>query len=228
VGMSLSSQEHAARFLGDGVHMTGTIETAAELDEDEAKELWNNFQLSHAGPSKAGRVGVLTGGATFKTMSIPPSELQFMEQMKLTDQRLHSIYRVPPHLVGDVERSTSWGAGIEEQTNNWVKFRLINLARKIESAHEPVLLGGVPGEMRMMMNGLLRGVAKDRAEFYRILWNMGVLTQDDILGFEDMPPLPDGRGQQTFVPLNVGPLGETPEALSMRARAVLQLLGEGR
>jgi len=231
IGMSLSSQEHAARFLGDGVHMTGTIETPADLDDADAKELWENFQRMHGGPKKAGRVGILTNGAAFKSVTIPPKELEFLEQMKLTDSRIHSaIYRVPPHLMGDTEKSTSWGTGIEEQTNNWVKFRLLSLAKKVEAAIESTLLAETRLTMRFAMNGLLRGVAKDRAEFYRILWNMGVLSQDDILGFEDMPPLPDGTGQQRYIPLNVVPLGETRDdaSLQSRARLALELLSEGR
>ena len=230
IGMSLSSQEHASRFLGDGVHMTGTIETTGDMTPDQAKELWENFQRMHAGPKKAGRVGILTSGAQFKSVTIPPKELEFLEQMKLSDSRIHSaVYRVPPHLMGDVERSTSWGTGIEEQTNNWVKFRLLSLAKKVEAEIEATLL---PPKMQMKfaMNGLLRGVAKDRAEFYRLLWNMGVLSQDDILGFEDMPPVPDGKGKQRYVPLNMAPLGEPQDAgsLNARARLAVELLAEGR
>ena len=226
IGMSLSAQEHAARFLGEGVHMSGTIETPAELDPDEARELWDGFQLSHAGPKKAGRVGVLTAGATFKTISIPPNELQFLEQMKYADQKIGAIYKAPPHLMGDVERSTSWGAGIEEQTNNGVKFALLNRARKIETPFEAALMEGQGVAMRFAMNGLLRGVAKDRAEFYRILWNLGVLTQNDIRGFEDMAPI-DG-GDQVFVPLNMAPLGSVPEAQKARVALMAELIGEGR
>lgn len=232
VGMSLSAQEHAARFLGDGVHMTGTIEVPGELEQDEAKELWENFQRAHAGPRKAGRVGVLTAGAKFTNVTIPPKELEFLEQMKLTDNRIGTtVYRVPPHLMGDVERSTSWGAGIESQTANWVKFRLLSLAMKLEGAFGAALLAGTPYQMRLVMNGLLRGIAKDRAEFYKMLWNMGALSQDEIRAFEDMAPLPDGQGQGYRIPLNTEPIdaeAERLDELSSRVDVLGELLAEGR
>lgn len=227
LGMSLSAQEHASRFLGDGVHLSGTIETAADLDPTEAKELWDNFQRVHAGPKTAGRVGVLTGGATFKTITIPPNELQFLEQMKYADQKITALYRVPPHLVGDVEKQTSWGSGVEEQTNNWVKFSLLGRGTKIEGVIEADLLAGTPYQMRFQFNGLLRGVAKDRAEFYRILWNLGVFSPNDIASLEDLPPIEGG--DQRFIPLNMVPLGEAPDpAMSSRAQLLAGLLVGGR
>lgn len=233
IGMSLSAQEHAARFLGDGIHMTGAIVSPAELEREEAKELLDNFNMMHAGPKGAGKVGVLTGGSDFKTFTIPPAELQFLEQMKYADSKIAElIYRCPPHLVGDVEKSSSWGAGIEEQTNNWVKFRLITLARTVESVIEADYMSKTPGRgMRFVMNGLLRGVAKDRAEFYRILWGLGVFSQNDILRLEDMPPITDG--DKHYVPLNMVALGsDAAEMLGAnaiaRARTALELMSEGR
>ena len=228
VGISLSAQEHAARFLGDGVHMTGTLESPLALKPDEAKELYDNFSRIHAGPKKAGRVAVLTGGATYKPLGIPPSELQFLEQMKYTDQRIHGgIYRVPPHLVGDVERSTSWGTGIEEQGTNWVMYGLLPIGRKIEESVEDTLLAGTNVQMRFVFNGLLRGNLNDRKEFYRTLWSIGALNNDEIRGFEDMGPLPGGIGKTHYVPLNVVPAGTAPEALQTRAAALLSLIAEG-
>lgn len=207
IGMSLSAQEHAARFLGEGVHMSGVISTAKSLNTDQAKELWDGFQKIHAGPSKAGRVGVLTSGAEFKPLTIPPAELQFLEQMKYSDRKIAGIYRVPPHMIGDIDSSTSWGTGIEEQTIQFIQHTLLPIIRKVEEAFEATLLAGTNYRMRFITAGLLRGAMKDRAEFYRVLFNMGALNDDEIRAFEDMGPLPDGRGQTYYVPMNIAPVG---------------------
>jgi HK97 family phage portal protein len=231
VGMSLSSQEHAARFLGDGVHMTGVIETnatAAELTPDKAKKLWEGFQMMHAGPKKAGRVGVLSG-ATFKTLAIPPAELQFLEQMKYSDTRIASaIYRVPPHMFGDTDKSTSWGTGIEEQTIGFVRNAILPDVRAIEEAFEAALLAGTNLQMRFNLNGLLRGNTTSRKEFYTAMWDRGVFSANDIRRMEDMPPLTDGNGDTYYVPANYLPAGTDPATIGSAGKLLLQLMNEGR
>lgn len=223
VGMSLSAQEHAARFLGDGVHMSGTIETANALNREQATDLYNAFMKMHSGPSKAGRVGVLTGGAKFNALTIPPAELQFLEQMKYSDAKIAGIYRVPPHMIGDVERSTSWGTGIEEQTIQFVQHTLLPLIRKVEEAFEATLLQGTNYQVRFVTTGLLRGNMAARQAFYQALWGLGAISGDEIRRFEDLPPIPGGRGGEFYRPLNMAPLGSD---VPLKDRAALLLLSQ--
>ena len=228
IGISLASQAHAARFLGDGVHMSGMIESPKPLRDAQAKELWEGFMRVHAGVSKAGSVGVLSDGATFKPISIPPSELQFLEQMKYSDQKIASLFRVPPHMVGDISSSTSWGTGIEEQTIQFIQHTLLPIMTKIEEAFEAALLSGTDVEMRFVVSGLLRGNLAARSAFYSAMFNIGVFSQDDIRALEDLAPLPDGRGRDHYVPLNFAPIGAGGAELPATAKLLLQLLGEGR
>jgi len=218
IGMSLSALEHAGRFLGDGVHLTGVIETPHKLDRKQATDLHEGFRQMHSGSKRAGGVGVLTGGATFKTMTIPPVELQFLEQMQYSDRKIAAIYRVPPHMLGDVERSTSWGTGIEEQTIQFVQHTLVPLAIKIESALNAGLLAGTDYEIKFAFQGLLRGSSSNRAEFYTKLWSMGVLNADAILALEDMAPLPGRAGQGFYVPLNFTEVGAMAGGVEGAAR----------
>ena len=205
IGMTLSSQEHAARFLGDGVHMSGTIETPEPLEKEDAEDLWEGFQKVHAGPSKAGRVGILTGGAKFNTITIPPAELQFLEQMKYGDRKIATLYGVPPHMVGDVERSTSWGTGIEEQTQGFVQYTLLPIIKKVEQGVESAFLRGTDLQMRFEVKGLLRGSVKDRIELHKALYSMGAASANTILASEDMPPIAGDEGDRRYVPLNLRP-----------------------
>ncbi len=202
IGMTLSAGEHAARFLGEGVHMSGTIETPEPLSEDDAKELWANFQKVHAGPAKSAGVGILTGGAKFNVLTIPPAELQFLEQMKYGDRKIATLYGVPPHMVGDVERSTSWGTGIEEQTKGFLQYTLVPILKKIEKGVDKAFLQGTDLHMKFVVNGLLRGAPKDRAAFYWQMYQMGAFSSNDIRELEDMPPLAEG-GDTYVRPLNM-------------------------
>lgn len=228
VGISLSSQQYAGKFLGDGVYLSGVIETTASLDRKQARDLQQGFIADHGGPGKTGSVGVLSGGASFKQLTIPPAQLQFLEQQQMTDRKIAGIYRVPPHMVGDVERSTSWGSGIEEQSIQFVQHTLMPIIRKLESAFEATLLAGTPYEMKFVTQGLLRGDSKSQEAFFRGLWNIGVLSGDDIRALMDMGPLPDGQGQRYYVPVNMMPAGEPAADLESRARLWLALRAEAR
>lgn len=228
VGMSLSSQEHAARFLGEGVHMTGVIEAPQGTKAADAQEMAKGFAQRHAGPKKTGAVGVLVGGV-FKPLTIPPNELQFLEQMKYSDAKIASgIYRVPPHMIGDTEKTTSWGTGIEEQSIGFVRHAVMPDVKALEEAFESTLLADTGYEMRFNVNALLRGAMAARATFYQTLWGMGVLNADDIRANEDLPPIPDGKGQDYYVPLNFIPAGTDPASVPSAAKFMLELMAEGR
>jgi len=227
IGMSLSSQEHAARFLGEAPALAGTIETDEDLDLDDAKDLVDGFLLRHAGPGKSGGVGVLAGGASFKPITVQPRELQFLEQMQYSDRKIASIFRVPPHMLGDTQLSTSWGSGLEEQVKGFVIYREIPVARKIEAAVERTFFRGTDLTMRFQLNALLRGSPRDRAEFYRVLWSLGAMNANQILAREDLPPIDDEHGERYYVPLNVRAADMPEEQLEerFRAAAALGLLG---
>ena len=229
IGMSLSSQEHAARFLGDGTHMSGVIEASADLEIEDAKELSESFNLLHAGPKNAGRVGVLGGGATFKTITIPPNELQFLEQMQFTDRKITSIYRVPAHMVGDLEKSTSFGTGLEEIVKGYAVFTIVAIAKKIEDAVESTLLAGTTIQMRFQVNGLLRGSVKDRGEFYRVMQGLGWMNANEGRALEDMAPIPGPHGKRYYVPLNTVDADMPREDVESRFRGVAAagLFGSG-
>lgn len=228
MGMSLSAQEHAAGFLGTGVHMSGVIEADNVKDGAAAKELWETFSFMNAGPANAGRVGFLSA-AKFNQLTIPPNELQFLEQMQYTDRRIASIYRVPPHMVGDMEKSTTWGPGLEEQVKGYATFTLIPIAKHIEHGFEAAFgLEDSGVEMRFKVNGLLRGSPKDRAEFYNQLGNAGAMNPDEMRELEDMAPIPGGSGAIYRTPLNVADQATRDAAIEQsRAETVGALIRAG-
>jgi HK97 family phage portal protein len=199
--LNQSAEMHAARFLSNGVHMSGTIEVPTSLTKDQAEELWAAFQLRHGGNENAGKVGVLSGGATFKTISIPPSELQFLEQMEFSDKRIYSIYRVPAFLIGQaVEAGAYAGAGLEEQEKAFAKYTLQPWITKIEQAVESAFLRDTRIQMKFNMNAHLRPNTRDRADFYTRMWQIGVYSQNDIREKEDEAPIEGG--DTYYVPMN--------------------------
>jgi HK97 family phage portal protein len=120
------------------------------------------------------------------------------------------LYGIPPHMIGDTEKTTSWGTGIEQQSLGFVKFTLMPWLRTIEAAYSRVLLPR--GQfMRFNLEGLLRADIKTRFESYGIARTNGWMSVNEIRALEDSDDIgPDG---DTYIQqLNMAPLGSDPLA----------------
>lgn len=206
ISLGLSAQEYGTRFFTQDARPGGYIAVPAgsKTSADELRDGWVN---AHAGPTNWHKPGVLVGGAEFKSLGITNQQSQFLETRGFQTAEVARVYGVPPHLVGDVERSTSWGTGIEEMTLGFLTYTVNDYLVLLESAYSSI----VPNPnsyLRFNRNSILRGRAGDRADFYQKLWGMGALSPDEVRAKEDLPPLPDGDGDRYYVPLNYRPADE--------------------
>jgi HK97 family phage portal protein len=200
VALGMVLETFAARFFGTGQNLSGVIESPGPpLTKPEMKQLKDNWQRFHAGTEKSYLPGVLTGGATWKPISIPPEAGQFLGSRKLSVTEIARLFRVPPHLIGDVERSTSWGTGIEEQNIGFVQYSLGTWLAILEDAFKATL----PGNqfLRWNVSGLMRGDIVRRYQAYATGRMNGWLNANEIRAFEDMNPIEGG--DEYLVPLNL-------------------------
>lgn len=207
IGVAIAAEKLAAKFFGQGSIMSGLIETEADLDEEMAAKLVAHFNQLHAGPENAFKVGVLDNSATFRQLSIPPEDLQFMEARKFQVTEIARLYQVPPHMIADVEKSTSWGTGIEQQQLGFVVYTLLRWIIRTEQYITKFLLPSRDRYAKWNLSALLRGDMTSRGNFYQTMRQVGALNIDDIRELEDMPPLPNGLGMDYLQPLNFAPVG---------------------
>jgi HK97 family phage portal protein len=181
------------------------LETDSELTEDQVLLTQKSWISSHGGRR---RPAVLSGGFKWKPITITPEESQFLETRRMQVSEIARLFGIPPHMIGDVEKSTSWGTGIEQQSIGFVTYTLRPWLTRIESA----LSRQLPGQqfVRFNVDGLLRGDTKSRYESYRMGIDGGWLNPDEVRALEDRPPIPDGTGQKFRQPMNFGPLGMDP------------------
>ena len=123
-------------------------------------------------------------------MTVPNDQAQFIESAKLSVAQIARLYRVPPHLIGDVERSTSWGTGIEQQGIGFVTYTLDPWLTRLEEAFDQLVPRGQ--FVKFNVNALLRGDAGSRADYYQKMGRLKAIEINEIRALEDMPPLPDG------------------------------------
>ncbi|MFI6296717.1 phage portal protein [Nonomuraea sp. NPDC050790] len=208
IGLALAAEDYGARLFGSGNLMSGVLQTEQRLEKGQADALKARWKAKMHGLDKAHDVAVLDSGASFQPVSLPARDSQFLESRTFEVEEIARWFGVPAFLMGLTQRSTSWGTGLEQQAIGWVKFDLHPtwLAPTEQRITKELLGAGV--EARYKIEGLLRGDSRARAEFYRVMREVGALSANDIRDLEDLPPV-DG-GDTYLQPMNMAPLGSDP------------------
>jgi HK97 family phage portal protein len=132
----------------------------AEASKKTVSRIRENFSKWYGGQRNAGKPMVLTGGTTWKSMSITPVDAQFLETRKFQVTDIARWFRVPPHMIGDIEKTSSWGTGIEQQSLGFVRYTLIPWIARLEAADSALLQQ--PRFVRYNVNALIRADLKTR------------------------------------------------------------------
>lgn len=219
-GMAKAAEEFGARWFSNGSRPSGVLYTDQELSDDVRGRLKKAWDATTKGLSNAHRVAVLEQGLKWQQIGVNPEDAQMLETMRDVDARVAAIFRVPPHMIGQVERSTSWGSGIEQQNIQFLQYSLMPWLVRWEQALKRDLLsvkGFATHQIKFVVQGLLRGDMQARSSYYQAMLDRGVLTINDVLALEDR----NGAGpvgNQRFISHNLVPLTETPV---MPAREVM-------
>jgi HK97 family phage portal protein len=214
IGLALAQEEYGARLFGSGSLMAGVLQTDQKLKQEEADAIKARWKERIAGLAKAHEVAVLDAGAKYQPIGIPPEDAQFIEGRKFQVTEIARLYGIPPHMLGDVDKSTSWGTGIEQQTLAYIIFTVGPWMRRAEKRlSDECLPRGIEAEFSTRR--LLRGDAKARAEAARTWLQNGVKNFDEIRGEEGYGPRPGG--QLYMVPANMTLIGEDGEPVHIGA-----------
>lgn len=204
IGLSKAIEQAAAGFYGNGMQPAGQIKVPSKLTNDAAKEMAGRMRETAGGAGKAGKWIVMDQGSELAPITIPPQQAQFIEQQRWTAQQVASLFRVPPHLIGDVQRSSSWGTGIEEQTIGFVTFTLNPWIRRIELSAAQHFLRESGYELEIMTQGLMRGSTENRYAAYSIALQNGIKTVNEVRRLEGDPDVEGGDDIHTAANLYGG------------------------
>jgi HK97 family phage portal protein len=167
------------------------------------------------GSRNAGKTVVMEEGLTLSEVGIPPQEAQYIETRKFQRAEIIGMFLIPPHMAGDTERSTSWGAGIAEQNQKWLDLGLGMYLRRWEQSIRRSLITSAYRQtnyVEFLRDALLRGDPLKRAQIQHIRWMDGQLSADDINQLENRNRLPDGQGAGYYVPANMLPVTDAGTA----------------
>ncbi len=198
VGLSLATEEYGAKFFGNGARPGGVLEHPGILkDPEKLRDSWNKV---YQGTRNSPKVAVLEEGMKYHTIGIAPEDAQFLETRKYQVNEICRIFRVPPHLVGDLERATF--SNIEHQSIEFVQHTIRPWLVRWEQAISRSLLDEKERLLyfaRFNVDGLMRGDYKSRMEGYAVGRQNGWLSANDIRGLEDLPPIPKEQGGDEYL-----------------------------
>lgn len=187
LGIAMSSDEYALRMFVDGSPPGGIIQTDQRLDDDQAEALRKRWEEYHRGIRNSHRVAILDSGGKYATVSIDPQTAQLLESRKFGVTEVARLMGIPPYLLADVEKSTSWGTGIEMQARGLSTFTLAEYVTRLEQAFTYKLLAGVPRYVKMNMNGMLRGSRLERYQAYGLAIQHRIMNPNEARAEEGLP-----------------------------------------
>ena len=198
IGVSLACEEYGASFFSNGARPGGILEHPGVLkDPAKVRDSWN---AAFGGVGNSGKTAILEEGMKFTPISIPNNEAQYLESRKYETTEIARLYRIPPHMIGDLEKSSF--NNIEQMSMEFVKYTLDPWVIRWEQSLQRVLL--LPGEkghyfIKHNLDGLLRGDYQSRMNGYSIGRQNGWLSANDIREMENLNPISAEEGGDLYL-----------------------------
>ena len=198
IGMAIACEEYGAKFFANGAQPGGVLEHPGTIkDPQRVRESW---QRSFGGSGNANKIAVLEEGMKYTPIAISPEQAQFLETRKFQINESARIFRVPPHMVGDLEKSSF--SNIEQQSLEFVKYTLDPWVIRWEQSIMRSLLS--PEEkktyyVKFNLEGLLRGDYQSRMNGYAIGRQNGWMSANDIRELENLDRIPTEEGGDLYL-----------------------------
>ncbi len=210
-GNAIAKERFVESFYLNSASPLGVIEVPNYLDRAETRKMMRSWVAAHQGLNKANLPAILTDNATFKPITISPIDSQLIEALQFTDAQICGrIFRVPPHVVGIPER-VSGIRGIEQSERSFFANTLVGY---LDIGMEALTACHRSGQfVHFNTTKRERGATLERAQAGALGMNSGYFLADEVRDWFDLPPLPAGNGQRSFMPINTQLLATAIETL---------------
>ena len=198
IGMAIACEEYGAKFFANGAAPGGVLEHPGTIkDPQRVRDSWS---ATFGGSANANKIAVLEEGMKYTPISISPEQAQFLETRKCQTNEIARIFRVPPHMVGDLEKSSF--SNIEQQSLEFVKYTLDPWVIRWEQSLMRILLSTDEKKdyfIKFNLEGLLRGDYQSRMNGYSIARQNGWMSANDIRELENLDRIPAEQGGDLYL-----------------------------
>ena len=233
IGLAIATEEYGAKFFANGAAPSGVLEHPGTIkDPSRLRENWNS---TFGGSANSGKVAVLEEGMKYTPISISPEQAQFLETRKFQIDEIARIFRVPPHMVGDLEKSSF--SNIEQQSLEFVKYTLDPWVIRWEQSLSRSLLSEDEKRkyfFKFNLEGLLRGDYESRMSGYATARQNGWMSANDIRELENLDKIAAEDGGDLYLingnmlPLNKAGAYANMEKEDKTDEEVLEMEKSGR
>jgi HK97 family phage portal protein len=203
IGLGTAQDQSMASLIANGSRPAGLITPVGTLSKDAANRIVEEWEATYGGAKNKGKTALLSHAMSYTALALPNTDAQMLESRRFSVLEICRFFRVPPHMVMDLERATF--SNIEHQAIEFVQHTLVPWIVKLEQEANRKLISSVNrGRVftKMNINALLRGDFESRAKGYQMLFDRGVYSINDILELEDRNTIgPDGDIR--LVPMNM-------------------------
>lgn len=198
IGLGLAAEEYGGKFFNNGARPSGVLKHPNTVkDPEKLRESWNK---AYGGSANAGNTAVLEEGMDYKPISMSNNEAQFLETRKFQVSEICRIFRVPPHMIADLEHATF--SNIEHQSISFAVHTIRPWLVRIEQAMNRALFPETEKGrfyVQFNMDGLMRGDYKSRMEGYAVARQNGWMSANDIRALENLNPIPEEEGGDAYL-----------------------------
>lgn len=212
LGSAQAMLKHGGATWKNGARIGGVLTHPGKLTPAGLVNLKTSWNAQAAGSANSGGTAILENGVKYEPITMTFEEAQYIEQRQLSRSDIASIFHVPPHMIGDLTHSTY--SNIEQQSLEFVTYTLRPWFVRWESAIKSRLFNDSEREVlkaEFNADALLRGDFLSRQNGLAIQRQNGIINIDEWRALENRNPLPDDKGQDHLVPMNMQPAGENPE-----------------
>ena len=198
IGMAIACEEYGAKFFANGAAPGGVLEHPGTIkDPQRVRDSW---QSTFGGSGNSNKIAVLEEGMKYTPIGISPEQAQFLETRKFQINEIARIFRVPPHMVGDLEKSSF--SNIEQQSLEFVKYTLDPWVIRWEQSIMRTLLSADEKKqyfVKFNLEGLLRGDYQSRMNGYATARQNGWMSANDIRELENLDRIPAEDGGDLYL-----------------------------
>lgn len=197
IGLAIQTEKHGAKLFSNAASPSGVLKHPQLLSGEAAKRLKETFDSAYSGSENSGKTMLLEEGMTWEKVGMTSEEAQFLETRKLQRNEIAMFFGVPPHMIGDIDRGTSWGSGIEQQGIGFVTYTLLPWLTNISQACDRDLLDDRQQDQfsyKFETDELTRADFLTRQQGRAIQAQNGVISPNEWRRMERMNPREDGEG----------------------------------
>ena len=192
IGLAVAQERHGAGIFKNQARPSAVLQHPERLSAEARNFLQESMAEYRAGGSAEGKTLILEEGMSMQPLGMTSQDAQWIEGRKFSRSDIAMFFGVPPHMIGDTEKSTSWGSGIEQQSIGFVTYTLEDHLTAWEEAINRDLIDRPDEYARFNRAALVRGDIKTRKEYYTAMLQWGVMSPDEVRRLEDMNPRDGG------------------------------------